>query len=740
MVRIIESLNKTLRDYLFPAATPTADPQSNDPQFDNRTMLTVENDPDMNSALGRSLKSPCVPFLVGSNDSIDDVLRALQAQCKRDYVIYIDAQLVYRECPDPSCYGGVELVKHIRLTPSFEPLSLLPVVLGMLDSTEWLLTQAIDNILILSPGCRGLRLPSTLSDLRESVSSRQGFADEQEMTSSLRPFILFSEGDERMRSHTYLNRAGVRKFLTEFAGVPEGEAVALQPRSDFQTGTWLKKLYFLRPELGIGGMLTSEEVARLRSLAAHQSVILIDDEHRRGWSFGLYSGLYGGEINPDVFRNTGSLIESPDKRMLCIDNFDSALDLMRSKAGELEDELNRWAVAESDELQSWYDEKAAGQKLRKAQQERESTQKQLQFLQRDLQQTEKKYHESRTFLKDALSGFGDLATTVMDIMTSPSGGDGISKILEEIPNLRTDTKHLSQAIDAYELAQRSHKETKERVTVAESALAQAAQAVSDAEKTFREARQQREMAATGLQEIEARLTEIFPYSMLFLDLRLVPGTDEEASAVGLSGIRLLTEIRELFPQLSVIVMTASEKALTAEKARELGADGYWIKGVSSGRQLMEMVIDCLSKAELRDLWLKVKMIEKKKEIHCFEWNRKELEPYTLQNTNLYRVHLTRWLEESLLLLQQTLAASSYSYNYVIFNMYLIQEIRIRLQKEDDWGQFSGQLPKEDQDLRKRRNDVAHARRAASSEAVKRDEALRVIRFTIEKLLKERHDR
>lgn len=740
MAKILESFRKTLRDFVFSKPRSAVEPEDIDVDYDGRRLLIVENDQELVLALARALRFPYDPFPISQQDSVNDILLALQTQCKPQHVIYLDAQLSYKECPDPSHYGGIELVKHIRLTPSLESISLLPVIVGTIDSQELLLRQAVDNIVIFCPGCKVVELPTTLSDFRKAITSEKAFLNEQQMRAQIKPFILFTEGDERMRSHTYLNRAGVRKFLKEFGRVPDEKSADFQHGADIENDVWLKKLYFLHPELSVSETMTEDDSAKLWNAAAQHRVILIDDEHRRGWSYGLYRGIYGDRSSPDAFQNPEHRVESPDKRLLCIDSYNDALDFFRTKADEIKRELNHWAQAEHNELQKGYEDKITLEKRRQAQLARDSAQKQLQNLNRDLQVTEKKYQDAESALRKVLAQFGNVATAMVDTMTSPSTEDTISDILRKIPSLRNDTKQLSQTIDAYEQARKGLTEIKDKVSVAEVTLQQANEQVTQIEKGFKESRQQWESTTSALQEIEVRLSEIFPYSIVFLDLRLIPTADERASVVELSGIKLLAEIKELFPQLNVIVLTASEKAISAEKAREFGADGYWIKGVSSGHELMQVVFDCLQKAELQELWLKVKMIEKKEEIHCYEWNRKELEPYVLQKNNLYRTHMARWLEESLELLERTTNDASYSYNYIIFNMYLIQELRIKLQREDDWGQFSSRLVTDDQDLRKRRNDVAHARRTATTEVVRRDEALRFTRFTIQRLLKERHAR
>ena len=129
-------------------------------------------------------------------------------------------------------------------------------------------------------------------------------------------------------------------------------------------------------------------------------------------------------------------------------------------------------------------------------------------------------------------------------------------------------------------------------------------------------------------------------------------TDEQQPVEELTGIRLLSEIKNLFPDQPVIVMTASEKAISSEMARELGADGYWIKGVSTGRDLYRAICNCLEKARLKEICLDIRKVESKDQIHCFEWTTGRLAPRFLDKQNTERVLMERWLWESFFLLWQ----------------------------------------------------------------------------------------
>lgn len=69
------------------------------------------------------------------------------------------------------------------------------------------------------------------------------------------------------------------------------------------------------------------------------------------------------------------------------------------------------------------------------------------------------------------------------------------------------------------------------------------------------------------------------WDALLVDLRLTEPDRETPSrrADQLSGIQLIKKLKKARPDLPIIAFTASNKAWTAKKLREVGADGYWIK-------------------------------------------------------------------------------------------------------------------------------------------------------------------
>jgi CheY-like chemotaxis protein len=196
-----------------------------------------------------------------------------------------------------------------------------------------------------------------------------------------------------------------------------------------------------------------------------------------------------------------------------------------------------------------------------------------------------------------------------------------------------------------------------------------------------------------------------------LDLRLEQPSDEHREIGEISGIRLLEQIKKSDPSIPVIVFTASEKALSYERAKALGADGYWIKGISSGSDLRREIKECIEKAEkLRPIWLQIRQLEVKKTVFCLQYENGQLSLRRINDGE--RQQILNWLKESFLLLyRKENVLDEYSvYDRVVLNMGLIQEVRYKGVWDENWQRLveNWQIPPEDQNLRRLRNQVVHA--------------------------------
>lgn len=714
---------------------------------DNK-MLIVENDADLIQALSRTLQFSLHALHISENDSVTDILNALKSMSDNVEKLYLDAQLLFKECPDPSSYGGIELCKHIRLTLSLEHLSLLYIIIGAVDRPEYLIQHSVDNIIIFSPGCEFIKLPTLVEELREKFSSNHRFSDENQLHRTIRPFVIFTDTDKQRYSHAYLNQIGVGKFLREFLHTTLADDIPQiqQYQQIMQTELWLKKMLFLNPAQYSVDAVNREEAENLKNACRNHYFIFIDDQHRCGWSYGLYTGLFRQPINLDFFEKEGHKVETKDGRFICIDSYSEASDFIKLKVTELDEALKTWSIAEYGE---WQKILLLTQIRGRQEQSKQAMLKAKAFLEtaeRNMGLAQEQNQQAQILCRQQLQNFSPNAYAIIEAITDPNRD--ILDILNQVPmaNLQDSIKSLGQVFKDYGQAYQNYKQAEEKTEIARNSLQHAEENWQQVEKESQKSQPEYDNSKKNLQKAELQLSSIFPYGIVFLDLRLEQPADENRSVEALTGIRLLAEIKQFFPYLPVIIMTASEKALSSEKAREIGADGYWIKGISSGKELCSIIFDNLNKTQLIDFWLDIRKLERKREIHCSEWKAGKLEPRVLTDDDTDWILIQQWIRESFLLLWQGAGAirfdirsSDYPYNYVILNMGLIQELRYKGVKDEFWRA----LPTGESGLRIRRNEVAHALKSGIygnhvKRPCTREEAIGFFKLSLERLLKHRH--
>ncbi|NWG32591.1 MAG: response regulator [Rhodocyclaceae bacterium] len=580
-----------------------------------RQVLVAENDIALVQALGRALPFSLHVLLISKDDPLLDILDALQSRSNNADLLYLSAQLVYKECPDSSYYGGLEIIKHIRLTPSLDPLSLLPIVVGTIDTTARLIRQKVDNAIIFSPSCEVVKLPTSLAVFRDALQYHQPFSDYKQVYDAMKPFVWITEhdkGEKRLWEHTYRNRDGVFRFLREFSGLSEEDDGYKCYKQELQGEIWFKKAQFLQAEQGTEFEAEEEKLAEKREdmqktiREKGYRFIYIDDDHQYGWSYGLHIGLFG------------------------------------SSTGELE------CISDPAEAKHLFEEKA-------------------------------------NELKDALGNDINKKKEFEQIMASP------------------------------------------------------------------------------------------PYDLVFLDLRL-EREDENRTYEEFTGIKLLSQIKSDFPDLPVIIVSASRDVRSWREAKRYGADGYWVKDTSTGKELINTILRCLEKTELRPIWRAIRAVEEKSEITCLEWKNgkwesralpKELplqegqQPHSLDELLniqgmeewLDRNLIHRWLREAFQLLWEGEEIRNptfqddddYPYDRVILDMGLIQELRLKGlfrdsdgRDEDKWKAIP--FKEYEKKLHYRRNEMAHPYAYGTRgqfqrpTGAKREEAIAFMKFTLDRLL------
>lgn len=602
---------------------------------DSQQCVFVSNDRQLAEAICRATCLDISPLLVTGDDYLSDILAMLSGRVEEPTAICVDASTQFAECPAPSDRGGIELAKHIRLTMALEPLCNMPIVVCTLDTKDWLLRQSSDNIFLFSPKCSLIHFGTGISAIRKAVSGTRPFQSLQQARGAVEPYLMLSSTDKARMQHDYRNRAGIGKFLTEFAGLPEATLAyrIYQPASESEL--WFKKVAYLDP-LVLEGERESLDCHRLQERCRGSKFILVDDQHQRGWSYGLELGLFG---TPDQASDSESVLCAAGEACVeCFDDFETAFGFFQAKRQQLDGVLEECS----------------------------------------------------------------------EFVDQPS--DGRARLVW----------------------------------------------------------------------CESSATDCMPFSLVFIDLRLKPSDEYESSPQHFSGVRLLRMIRELFPALPVVVLSASEKVLSERETRKSGADAYWIKGVSSGKDLREEVLRCLDKADLVWLWMAIEVLERKSYISCYEFGGAErsLLPRCLRRQDdttltrgggevlnslsalggIYssdhwdRSFILELLKDTFLLLWEGddlrkpgLHDQDYPYDRVILNMGLLQEMRYNgLFGQEDQGSHSPMavLRKQldpvifdaEKNLRTRRNDMAHLKSSAAY--ANRPEAIRWVRFTVERLMSE----
>ena len=643
---------------------------------------------------------------VSEGESLHQILLALKGKSDSADVLYINAHLVYQECPDPSHCGGLELFKHIRLTPSLGRVSLLPVILAVLDSPERYIRLRTDNVIILSPGCAICRLPFSLQQLREMLDSLHPFDSYEEMQTSLRDFVILTTEERVASQHAYRNRIGLPKFLKEFCGdlMPADHPIRRGYEYMVLTSLWLKKMEFLQkgqsPTQPSTGEITPHD-EELIDRCRGKRFIYIDDEHQLGWSWGLYTGLFGSSLDPSIFARQDEMIETDG--LLCISSFRKAIEYFEKYQSQIESGLTAWANAEEKYRLKNQEYNEAQSRLQQARNRFNESKHQREEIRVRLENAVKQLQEKETSFKEILKDFSEYFAVIWSDDLDPDAQD---KELQQ----RIDT--LYKAKDEFINACRSQQNTQKRWQEAEDRFQRAKEELEEAMEIFQEAQLEYNNAKNEYIRADRSLQDIFlTYSLIFLDLRLEQPSDEHREIGEISGIRLLEQIKKSDPSIPVIVFTASEKALSYERAKALGADGYWIKGISSGSDLRREIKECIEKAEkLRPIWLQIRQLEVKKTVFCLQYENGQLSLRRINDGE--RQQILSWLKESFLLLYwKENVLDEYSvYDRVVLNMGLIQEVRYKGVWDENWQRLveNWQIPPEDQNLRRLRNQVVHA--------------------------------
>lgn len=581
----------------------------------------------------------------------------------RPMLFLINANFKYGEAARRCERHGVELLQHLRLTADLPAeLRHAPVVLYSLEPVTALHAGTPANLIVYAPGSILLRLPE---DLRTLLDANQWAiwtnTLPQATEAALRSYVKAGDDTDLriLYAHSYRNRVGVAKFADEFAGdsIRQHHPFLEDCAKEQLADIALKRLLFLMPHYARGARAEEKSVRSFAEECSGHRFLYIDDEHSRGWSLVLHAGISAFDLHQSEYQSlcASSRASTDDEMLQVISSYEEAERFI--------DE----AISQVDHLRrSWTDAGEAREREGRINRECETARRLVQSLDARIRRE----------------------STVLDAI-DPAGN--------QMPRLRAQREKLRQLRREFSDAEHSLLE-------------------HDAE--LQRAVRQLQAAEDQCREIVPLLCRVFPFSAVLLDLRLRPDVDEHADIDRLSGIQLLRRLKENFPHVPVVLMTASEKARVAEQAAECGAEIFWTKGVSSGHELRQALRRCVSRARDRERWARMTVIKSKPEIHCREWDvgQAAFRDVWLERDRQRRADLHALLEEAHFILGHhrnsgSRAFQRHPWNTTIHILGIVQEIRWSGVSNERWSE----LPPEEQRFRRLRNDITHADRLSGSE-------------------------
>lgn len=159
-------------------------------------------------------------------------------------------------------FGGLELLKHIRLTTDLGKLQYAPILFGYTYPLETILRNP-ESTILCSPGTHLFHLKNI-----QLINSSTFFHSEEQLAKDkLKPYILYTDTDETKSEHDRRNEQGALKLEREISGILN---------SDIGLDLWQKKLLFLQTEAKANEQRISD--ADFKASIKGKRILYLDDE------------------------------------------------------------------------------------------------------------------------------------------------------------------------------------------------------------------------------------------------------------------------------------------------------------------------------------------------------------------------------------------------------------------------------------------------------------------------------
>lgn len=246
---------------------------------------------------------PGCNILIIETDNKDIFSILFEINLKEDFDFFvIPAEINIQEEP----WGGIELIKHIRLTPELGDINLKPIVLLHWLPVHDFIVRNKENLFLYSPGIYMYRLPVQQIDFLNMKPLNRDECLNQ---------YLFNNGKETESDHTFRNKTGIQQFLDQVNQVSEMDGL----KKDLTE----KKIFYKN----YGRNFNSKQQKYLVTEGYDFKIAIIDDMAEK-WKSAIRKIVKNGEIvtfdNQWAFETYLNTVSEIDQHNCC--NYKSLYD------------------------------------------------------------------------------------------------------------------------------------------------------------------------------------------------------------------------------------------------------------------------------------------------------------------------------------------------------------------------------------------------------------------------------
>jgi len=652
-----------------------------------------------------------------------DALEKVASGLQKISHIFLNGDLGFANEKGHGARDGIELFKHIRLTRALGPLRLLPVIIETGLPLEHYLRRSEDNLLLLESRCSLLRLPATHEQITSFLQNAIPYESEEQLRRGLHSKVILSNSERADNNHALRNQVGAFKYLAELDIIDASSQQLYQ--SHIRTSLSFKKAEFLNLLEEHDPRESNVDPVDCASLKQCRA-LYVDDEHDRGWSRILHELLYQGSAGRFDLDSSDRVVTA-ERKFTVIRSLEAAQAQLEEFAGRDSSAVAEWRAHEDRLCTAENDRKKAKEEFDRYCKEYADLGKKIEVNRSNYSQIIEKLGQREGELKEHSI---ILNQRFEDVLTNLE-----CKPLAEDALLQTEIQTAAKIIKDYQniVLERSRCEESYEHLVASQQICEKNK--SEADEQQRKSVKSSTESRNHAEDAAADLGNSFHFDIVFLDLNF--HQSDSSSTREDSGLDLLNKIKTLNPSIPVVLFTAVDSAMSHQKAQEYGADGYWIKGASSLRELRTLVLQLTRRArEERQRWTMLKQAKAKKSCFGYVATNYGLELVELQD--IQREQINRHLVQSFWLLQHVDSAEvMFSENidsrkYVALNMGCVQEIRYKDIEGEKWKNLAHKrvIPEDESVIRRIRNDAAHQ----DSRAISSTDAVLVFDLTLKQIL------